>query len=112
MTSAQTIANTFSWKEGVTGNNGYFVSLINNELVYATDARAVIGITLKQLPVSYQQPNPKQSVVLLFGIVQVHDNGSCVAGGKCTVLNNIATVGTQWLVLNRINSNTITILYK
>lgn len=106
------ITNTFNWQHGVVGANGYFVSLVNNELVYATDARAVIGITLKQLPVSYKQLEPKQALVLLFGIVQVHDNGSCIVGGKCTVLNNIATVGTQWLVLSRVSSNTITILYK
>lgn len=103
--SAQIISDVYTWAPGVVGRNNYFVSLVNNQIVYASSAHAVVGISLQSLA-------NNQSVVCLFGIVNVYDNGKCVPGMKCTVNNDIAVTGTQWLVLSRISPDMISILFK
>lgn len=105
LSSAKLISNKFTWKEGVSSQDKTFVSLVDGKLVISTNPVDVLGITIDD------NKNGKSNVGLI-GIMNVRDDGSCIPGKKCTVLNGIATTGNKWFVLDRINDKTIKILFR
>jgi hypothetical protein len=106
--TANIIVQTFEWKDSsISGSNndGYFVSLVDSKLVRSTNSIDVLGITL-------DHQNNNKSTVGLFGVMNVHDDGTCTPGKKCKANNGIATIGTDWLVLDRISNDQIRILFR
>ena len=55
---------------------------------------------------------PEWISVGLLGKLYVYHDGTCYAGDKCSCVNGIATKGSSWRVLQRIDDNVIRILYK
>lgn len=103
--SAKIIFDKFKWKDGVNNQDKTFVSLVDGKLIVATNPVDVLGITL-------DQRNNNKSNVGLVGVMYVRDDGTCVIGKKCSVINGIATNGNKWFVLDRFNDRTVKILFR
>ncbi len=103
--SAKLIFDKFTWKDNVSNQDRVFVTLVDGQLVLATNSLDVLGITL-----NYR--NNCKSNVGLLGVMHVRDDGTCIIGKKCSVSNGIATNGNKWYVLDRINEKTVKILFR
>ena len=92
---------------------GYFVTLLSHGIMRACNPNDVIGISLKESTPYRSAYLEKISDVGYMGAVEVRDDGTCTSGTKCTVApTGVATKGDRWYVLNRLDKNTITILFK
>lgn len=107
-------AEWFMWKNETHSPEdsvGYFVTLVDSKLVYATNSFDVLGITVR--PNSDRKNNYKRKgLVGLIGTMYVYDDGTCVQGKKCTCTNGIATTGNKWYVVERVSSNIIRVMYR
>lgn len=88
-----------------------------NALNDTTRDRAVCTITsgLYDPEQTYipRSKRPEWQVVGILGKIYVYDDGSCIVGDKCTVNSDgVATAGTKWYVMERIDTNIIRILFK
>lgn len=105
-----TNAERFPWKDNTKKCEekiGYFVSLIDGKIVYASSSFDVIGITINS-----NDNHKKESLVGLIGCMYVYDDGTCIPGKRCTCVNGIATEGNKWYVIDRIENNIIRILFR
>ena len=59
-----------------------------------------------------REQRPEWCPIALLGKVYVKDNGLCVVGSKCSVLNGIAVPGDKYVVLSRSDTDVIKIMFK
>lgn len=105
------LTTTFAWAYPDTCDSGYFVALNRYGIMRAGHPDDVIGISLDNVNYSRDKVH-----IGYMGIFTVLDDGTCEAGMKCTVKDGLeagkATTGDRWHVLERIDNNSVKVLFK
>jgi len=107
-------AEWFPWKNNhlpFEDKVGYFVTLVNGKLVYATNSFDVLGITISPDENSGVD-HEKDGLVGLIGTMYVYDDGNCKRGRKCACENGIAINGNKWYVIERVSNNIIRVMFR
>lgn len=99
---------------------GYFVTNKDKKLYKANGNEPIIGITSKTYGILSEKEGTDENwtPVGIMGQIPVKDDGTCEEGKYCKCADGgIATLATErnfdtWLVLERIDSNTVLVLFK
>lgn len=113
-------AEYFEWEDGNTekeNRTGLFVSLHKNKIRIAKSQNEyIVGIVSTNPSIvgnnGEDRHTNKWGIVGLLGQIPVKDNGLCVPGEMCSVENGIAIPGNKYYVMERLDNNTIKILFK